>query len=148
MATPYTVDEADYQADFIISENYIKFTAELLRLSLLAIAGFGALFVAKIKNEGLAAELDCSEFIVALVFFVICSGACLCHRYFATDVMSWFISLLRAQNNGNAAKAAKEKKGLHRTLLFSRIFLILSEISFGLGVIFFFIAIYNGIKAV
>ncbi|WP_264530315.1 hypothetical protein [Flavobacterium sp. N502540] len=143
MVKVYGVDESDYKADFIISENYIKFTGELLRLSLLAIGGFGTLLVAKMKREGFGAELDYSGFIIALVCFVFCSGACMCHRFFATDSMSWFISLLRTQKNDDIVKIDKERKGMYRALKLSNIFLVLSGISFGLGVIFFFIAIYN-----
>jgi hypothetical protein len=147
MATIYEIDESKYKADFMISENYIKFSSELLRLSLLAIGGFGTLVLTKIKEEHCTVVLQDIFFIIALLCFVICSGASLCHRYYASDAMSWYICLLRAQNNNNASKIKKERAGLHKILKFSRISLISSEISFGLGVIFFFISILKLILA-
>ena len=100
-----SVDESKYKADFMISENYIKFSSELLRLSLLVIGGFGTLLLTKIK------EKECMDifsqpifFIIALICFVICSSASLCHRYYATDTMSWYISALRAENKNDKIK--------------------------------------------
>ena len=45
------IDEAQYKADFTISDNYRSFSSELLRLSLLAIGGFGAIVISKIKGD-------------------------------------------------------------------------------------------------
>ena len=42
----------DYkEPDFEIMDRYINFSAELLRISLLAIGGFGAIMLIKLKNE-------------------------------------------------------------------------------------------------
>jgi len=142
MKTIYDIEESKYKSDFMISENYIKFSSELLRLSLLAIGGFGTLILTVIKEECNQNVFQNKFFLItALAGFVICSGAALCHRYFATDAMSWYVSVLRAQNNINPSKLVVQRVGLHKTLKLSRISLIISEISFGLGVLFFFIAI-------
>lgn len=45
------IDEGEYKADFIISENYIKFSSELLRLSLIAIGAYGTLFIKEIDAD-------------------------------------------------------------------------------------------------
>ena len=136
------VEESRYQADFAISENFIKFSGELLRLSLLAIGGFGALILLKIQDgDKLDVFPDPKFFVLALVCFVISSGASLAHRYFATDAMSWFISVLRAEDKNDIPEMVNERKGFKKTLKFSRISLITCEISFALGVVLFFLAI-------
>ena len=43
------IEENQYKVDFEISKGYIDFSSELLRLSLLAMGGFGALVLIKIK---------------------------------------------------------------------------------------------------
>lgn len=136
------VDESKFKADFLIMDNYIKFSGELLRLSLLAIGGFGTLIMLKIKNEG-GVEIFLEPLfpILSLAFFVLAAAGSLFHRYFATDTMSWYISLLRAENKNDSVKMKKERKGLHRIFGFSRISLIVCEVSFGLGVALFFIAV-------
>jgi len=45
------IEENQYKVDFEISKGYIDFSSELLRLSLLAMGGFGALVLIKIKGE-------------------------------------------------------------------------------------------------
>lgn len=139
------IDESQYKADFMISENYIKFSGELLRLSLLAIGGFGTLILTMIKEKSYSKDLfPCPMlFILALGCFVFCSAACLFHRYYATDAISWYICLLRAKKSGDVPKIAQERSGFHRMLRLSRNSLILSEISFGLGVFFFFLIIQS-----
>lgn len=138
------IDEAQYKVDLIISDNYIKFSGELLRLSLLAIGGFGTLTILNIKGEDkLHVFANPIFLILSLVCFVICSSAALCHRYYATDTISWYISWLRAEKIKNEIKADKEKKGFYKLLKYSRISLITCEISFGIGVVFFFIAIVH-----
>ncbi|MBK8808289.1 MAG: hypothetical protein IPO21_17350 [Bacteroidales bacterium] len=138
------IDESRYKADFMISENYIKFSSELLRLSLLAIGGFATLILTKIKDESCVNAFPQPIFFVAaLISFVVCSAAALCHRYYATDAMSWYISLLRAESKDDKLKIEKERIGLHKILRFSRLSLIACEVSFGIGVILFFLAILN-----
>ena len=86
MANLKEIEENQYKLDFEIAKGYIDFSSELLRLSLLAMAVFGALVVIKIKGE---AKNNLPEFlqhpgwfVVAMVFFALCSGATLFHRYF------------------------------------------------------------------
>lgn len=136
------VDESKFKADFLIMDNYIKFSGELLRLSLLAIGGFGTLILLRIKDQDKIEIFSDPLFpILSLAFFVLASAAALFHRYFATDSMSWYISLLRAENRNDVLKTEKERKGLHKILGSSRISLVVCEIAFGLGVILFFVSI-------
>lgn len=138
------IDESQYKADFMISEGYIKFSSELLRLSLLAMGGFGALVLIRFKGEGSRQFLSEPKFfLISMMFFALCSAASLFHRYYASDTMSWYIGWLRAERKNDNAKATKERQGLHRLLRRSEISLILSECLFGGGVLFFIIAIFD-----
>src|SRR5690606_22418681 len=106
-------------ADFAISENFIKFSGELLRLSLLAIGGFGALILLKIQDgDKLDVFPDPKFFVLALVCFVISSGASLVRGYCATDAMSWFISVLRAEDKNDMPEVVNERKGPAVRLIF------------------------------
>jgi FtsH-binding integral membrane protein len=140
------INESQYQADFLISENYIKFTGELLRLSLFVIGGFGAVIMLIIKGENKVNVFESPWLIIStLAAFVLCIASSLAHRYCATDSLSWYISWLRAKKSQDADKALKEKNGFYKLLKYSRITLITSEVSFGFGVFFFVIAIINSL---
>ena len=115
------IDESQYKADFMIAEGYIKFSSELLRLSLLAMGGFGALVLIKFKGENKGQLLsEPKYFLLSMIFFGLCAGASLFHRYYASDTMSWYISWLRAVKKNEPAKATREQAGLRRLLKRSR----------------------------
>lgn len=140
-----SLDENKFKADFQISTGYINFSSELLRLSLLAVGGFGALVLIRVKGEsgekGFLAEPGL--FVISMLFFALCVGASLFHRYFATDCMSWYIAWLRAEEKEDTEKAKKEKTGLHRLLRLSAVALIATEIFFAIGVLTFMIAVWK-----
>jgi len=81
------IDESQYKVDFAISEKYIDFSSELLRISILIIGGLGTLFINGKKD---IADLPNKPhfFILSLLFFACCVAAALCHRYYATDSLS------------------------------------------------------------
>lgn len=142
------IDENKYKPDFDISESYIKFSSELLRLSLLAMGGFGSLVLYQIKIETQPGKFlqDPSHFLISMGLFGICAGITLVHRFFATDCMSWYIAWLRANVSGDALRAKKEREGLYKRLRLSRYALILAEIFFSAAVIFFMVAMYELLK--
>lgn len=138
------VDEGQYKVDFEISKGFIDFSSELLRLSLLAMGGFGALALIKIENQDRINPTFLQNpllFLLSMALFALCAGATLFHRYFASDSMSWYIGWLRAESSGNSEKAEREKRGFRRMLKLSGAALICSEVFFGGGVLVFFIAI-------
>ena len=141
------IDEHQYKVDFEILNGYINFSSELLRLSLLAMASFGALVLIRIKGESedtFPAFLENPVFfLISMGFFATCAGATLFHRYFAADCMSWYIAWLRADAEGKVEDAEAERNGFHRMLKLSKWALILSEFLFGGGVLFFMIAIFD-----
>jgi hypothetical protein len=111
----YEIEEMNYKPNFIISDNYIKFSGELLRLSLLLVGGFGTITLIKIKGEdNLEIFLHPTLFILALICFVLCIGASLCHRYYETDTMSWYISFLRVRKINDTPNMKKEKLGFKK----------------------------------
>ncbi len=147
MANLKEINENQYKVDFDISKGYIDFSSELLRLSLLAMGSFGALILIRIKGEANEALPDFLHqpglFITAMIFFALCAGSTLFHRYYASDCMSWHISWLRAANEGKTEEAEKERIGLHKMLALSKWALIISEYLFGGGVLFFMLAIFQ-----
>jgi hypothetical protein len=145
MAKLKEIDESQYKVDFDILNGYINFSSELLRLSLFAMGGFGALVLIKIKGEEKLPGFLHQPifFLFSMLFFALCAGAALFHRYFASDSMSWYIAWLRADAAGNTEAAISERKGFHRMLKFSAWALISAEILFGVGVLFFIIAMFR-----
>lgn len=141
------LDESQYKVDFDISKGYIDFSSELLRLSLLAMGSFGALVFIKIKSEAKATDpyflQHTALFLISMGFFAFCAVATLFNRYFASDCPSWYISWLRALNKGKTDAAIRERKGFHNMLFLSKWALILSELLFGGGVLFFMTAIFK-----
>src|SRR5580692_5105395 len=132
-----SISEVDYKPDFDILDRYLNFSSELSRISLLAIGGFGAILLAKMKNESPCASIGNLNFLfISICFFGLCSAFSLFHRFFASDCMSWHIAYLRAKANENHKKAEEEKKGLHKMLHRSSLSLILTEIAFGLAIFF------------
>ncbi len=139
-----SLDDCDYKPDFEILDRYLDFSSELSRISLLAIGGFGAILLVKLKSEHVIGSLnDLLYLFIAICFFALCCGFSLFHRFFASDSMSWYISHLRAKANGNAEQAAHESEGLHKMLRRSSLFLILTELAFGIAVFVFAIGIYH-----
>ena len=106
-----SLDDCDYKPDFEILDRYLDFSSELSRISLLAIGGFGAILLVKLKSEHVIGSLnDLLYLFIAICFFALCCGFSLFHRFFASDSMSWYISHLRAKANGNAEQAAMKAK--------------------------------------
>jgi hypothetical protein len=139
------LDEGQFKVDFMISEGYIKFSSELLRLSLLAMGGFGTLVLVRLKGENKGPDNFLQHpvlFSISMVFFAFCVGACLFHRYYASDCMSWYIDWLRADQENKHEKAKIQREGFHRMLKRSEKSLIACEFLFGAGVFFFLIAIF------
>ena len=132
------INEKDYKPDFELADRYINFSSEILRLSLLAMTGVGALIIFSLE-KGATSKLSLSNmnlFFFSLLFFALAAGASLSHRFFATDSLSYHIAYLRT-NSGN------EKNGRNLRLKLSAIFLIISEFLFAIAVILFVIAVYS-----
>jgi len=138
------LNEGQYKPDFDIANGYINFSSELLRLSLLAIGGLGTLVLAAIENDGKNAIdflTNPVSMLPSIVFFALCSGASLFHRYYASDCMSWYIAWIRAEEEEDPVESKKQYAGFKKTLKKSTNSLIISEYLFGAGVLSFIGAI-------
>lgn len=130
--------ETDYKPDFEILDRYLTFSSELLRISLLAIGGFGSIVLIKLKDEKDHAPLHHFQFLfISICFFALCAALSLFHRFYASDSMSWYVSYLRAKASGNEEKANRERKEMHKALRYANRFLIFTEYIFGIAVLLF-----------
>ena len=145
----YKVPEDSYKADSEACDRYISFSSELLRLSLIAIGGYGTLVTIFLKDkpEKLPALQNSWGLFVSVCLFCICAGCTLVHRFYATDSMGWYIEYLRATISGNNANKIKQHKGLHRKLDVSEWSLIAAEYVFAAAVIFFIAGFYQLLHA-
>jgi hypothetical protein len=114
--------EEAYQADFQIADKYQGFSSELVRLSLLGIAGYGFLF-AQLPPESAAAAFlgELKRSLPLLTTGIIClgvaSGAALAHRFFSTDCLTHQVTILRLLRRGENAEYTSEEKVENTTLL-------------------------------
>jgi hypothetical protein len=117
------MNNIDYEPDFEISKRYIDYSAELLRLSLLAITG---IFYLLFNKDDFKAFLIINSYWIFLILlsFTACCCFALLHRFYATDALSYLIAFLR--NN-----KSEEKKGYIRCLKLSERYVIVCQYSFG-----------------
>jgi hypothetical protein len=113
------LSEETFKADFDLTSFYQAFSAELLRLSLLGIAGYGFLLSELLpKQEGFSANLwdiDNSErYTWMLGIGVVCLGlsaaAALAHRFFSTDCLSHQITILRLLKRSASPNWTEEER--------------------------------------
>lgn len=102
------LDPADYEADFAVVDKYQAFSSELLRLSLLGIAGYGFLIANIVlktapKTDGyvLLSAFSRPDTVAVLMLGAMALGiaavTALGHRFFATDCVTHYVRRLRAE---------------------------------------------------
>ena len=133
-----------FEQDMRLLDGYVNYSAELLRMSLLAITGIATLCVT------LHAQLKTSfhdlvwSFSPALCALVIASACALAHRFMATDSMAFHLASLRlharafgdAPDPGDAKEAKKQESGRKWRLLASERLLWSSAAALLIGVLF------------
>lgn len=131
------VEEESYKVDFDIADKYISFSAELLRLSLLAITGVGSFVVLSLSNQYEIQLCPCQrlQFFHSLIGFALASGAALFHRFYAHDALSFQVVFIRK-------KTSKAKYEWIACLKRAGIALIISEVFFGYAVLRLIYAFY------
>lgn len=102
--TSIGVDEKLYKADLEILDRYQKFSAELLRMALLGVSGYGFLITNIIFKENVWKEnnrivqaitgAQC-YFIVGLIALGVTTAAALAHRYYSTDCVTHLVMRIR-----------------------------------------------------
>jgi flagellar biosynthesis protein FlhB len=124
----------EYSADFEISKRYIDFSAELLRLSIIAITGLSTFFISIIKKGPIPESYN--WFYIAIILFALATCSALAHRFFATDCLSYLIAYLRKDSQ-------EEKEGMIKLLKRAEWFLILTEWLFGIAIVVTLIALFS-----
>ena len=95
------LDEEEYKPDLEVTDRYQKFSAELLRISLLAISIFGFLLKEAIFNKDLSARYSNTFisakywFVSGLVALVFAAAFALVHRFVSSDCIAYQIRYLR-----------------------------------------------------
>lgn len=105
------LDEKAYAADFALLDRYQGFSAELLRIALVAVAAFGFL----LEQFGLA-WIPSGGRIVAigsLVLLTLSAGFALAHRYLSSDGMFHHLRLLRLAQRPKTPQT-EQKAGVDR----------------------------------
>lgn len=128
----WELKEDIYKVDFAILDRYQTFSAELLRLALLGIAGYGFLIssiVLKGKEQGDGFSFVESFtrgkgwLVASAVALGLCAMAALGHRYFSTDCVAHFVRRVRSikkhqieTDSGEKARLADVIKEEERSL--------------------------------
>jgi hypothetical protein len=104
------LDDSALQSDWKACDGYIAYSAELLRISLLAISGLAALCL-KVHEKGTNTEtIPVSVFRNSFVALAIAAGLSLVHRYLANDAMAFHIEALRRRKRNRPARTENEKE--------------------------------------
>ena len=119
-----SLDSDAYAADFALGQRYQAFSAELLRLSLLGIAGYGFLLAElppadAVKSAAFFGHLRGNVSLLGAGLGVLgaASGAALAHRFFSTDCLSHQIVILRLLQRKEAADLTPPEKAQMETRL-------------------------------
>ena len=108
--------EEEYKVDLEVTDRYQSFSTELLRLSLLGIAGYGFLLSEVVfKNEQSTAfftRLSKQQISlgIGLFAFGLATAAALAHRYFSTDCITHQISILRLLKRQKQSSLSEEEQ--------------------------------------
>lgn len=143
--------EDEYRPDFDTTDRYQGFSAELLRLALLSIAGYGFLLTNVVfAGQGaprlaLLSGRSLGVMYVGIGALGFAAGAALLHRFYSTDCLSHQVTLLRLLKRRGAgewpadvgpelnARFAKELRSQEKNLFASRNFLVASSVALWLG---------------
>jgi hypothetical protein len=93
------------EQDWKVTDGYVSYSSELLRLALLAITGIAAVCI-KLLDKGEPLSASVRTFIVPLTLLLMSSGCALAHRYVSADSMYFHIEGLRRILRNRPARAA------------------------------------------
>lgn len=92
------------EQDWKVTDGYVSYSSELLRLALLAITGIAAICL-KLLDKGKPLYVSVRTFSVPLALLLMSSGCALAHRYVSTDSMYFHIEGLRRTLRNRPARA-------------------------------------------
>ena len=140
---PLSKDQLDQ--DWKTADNYTAYSAELLRMALLAITGIATLLFKISGGSAGTIPKVAQSFKYGFFAFMVCAACALWHRYVATDAMVYYIGYLRRSaraapvaNEKHAAVSQsirQEKRGFHRRLRLATCLLVISALALVAGVI-------------
>ncbi|MDP2824193.1 MAG: hypothetical protein Q8O52_16135 [Sulfuritalea sp.] len=143
------IEENAYKVDLAVLERYQSFSSELLRLSLLGIAGYGFLIANVIFKAGpdnkyiFLERFANSKYLLAAgaIALGISAVAALGHRYFSTDCLTHFVRRVRlsqrmadTENPDDKRTIEHEEESLDADLTRCKWFLEIACISLLIGV--------------
>ncbi len=141
------VPEDEFRADQYIAEQYITFSAELLRLALVCIGAVGFLLSGNVlKTDQFFKEPARSQMTWAMILLLLAACFALLHRYLASQSMAYQLSTLRARKMMELQTDPKavdkwtrdhttEKSAWHGSLKWSGYAILSSSICLGLGML-------------
>ena len=152
------IPEGSFKHDLSISDRYQSFSAEILRLSLLGIAGIGFLlanlFVKDPNNPGYKAFVSSFNIKWYLSASLVCLGGAvgfaLLHRYFSTDSIACQLRYIRFDKNGLREDESAKREEKCRDLGFSLSYWLLwgAALLLGTGAIFLAVAFISWLGAI
>ena len=135
----FAIDEKAYKVDLELQDRYTAYSAEILRLSLLGIAGYGFLLKDIVLTEHAPTAFTHRAH---SVWYLLIGGAislgvaaalALQHRVYATDCVSCVAAFIRKNGCGRSLEAEAERDALHTNLKRAAILLRLSAVLLALG---------------
>jgi hypothetical protein len=133
------IDENAYKVDLELQDRYTAYSAEILRLALLGIAGYGFLLKDLVFTEHAPLSFihrayDGWYLLMGGAISLGCSAAlALQHRLCATDCVACVAAFIRKNACGRADEAETERVALRRNLKRAALILRLSALLLALG---------------
>ena len=131
MSEPYDLRKDLYEADLAVLDRYQRFSAELLRLSLLALTALGYAFANKIlpSRPGLVRL----AWAVAIGGFAAAGVLALRHRYDSTDALACHVKFLRLLGGTDVQAQERERRSRNDRLQRCDLLLRSAAWTFGIG---------------
>jgi hypothetical protein len=148
---------ASFKDDIGILDRYQAFSSEILRISLLALSGLGALifkifFDKDFLTSGFQSPFVRVGIMAASIAFGVAAAAALLHRYCSSDSMSCQLQLLRLEkvrermvlvNDELTQKIVRERCNRNRMLVISAWSTLVCTVSTAMGGLAFVIVIWG-----
>ncbi len=148
-----SVNRDAFELDLKINEGYQAFSAELLRLSLLVLTGFSAVWLKVYLPKGQPSAVPhrmSTLLLSASICAALSAGAALLHRYTSSDSLAYHLTALRHRARNRAVQGSKpsdiaiaEAEERHRNIRFrwSLRLLQLSGVLLFIGLLIFCLAL-------
>ena len=148
---------ASFKDDLGVLDRYQAFSSEVLRISLLALSGLGALifkifFDKDFPTSGFQSPFVRIGIMTASVAFGVAAAAALLHRYCSSDSMSCQLQLLRLEkvrerltpvNDELTQKIVRERRNRNRMLTISAWSTLVCTVSTAIGGLAFVVVIWG-----